>query len=444
MQHVLTLTTIESHAAHLTKRGLCSHVATMTYTSSPRCFLAICLIAMSISLFIVKPQFYLQRWKSVSGKRMFGRPVLTVIDKYVVTLPKDRTVNERYACSPSKRICSTSAIRNCAVARNYFPEENKWTHVNATFPGSRFLPTFCRYKYDIVPPTKLRRCLQNKTIRHIVVVGDSHGLRYFHGLQRLLEPIANCSLIRVNSSENYFSRTKRHTTKLPKQRRHETQHRLWECILKQPNANTRSGSNEKDTGAVLPDRFLIERIDITSFGDITIPDNCSQTRANAATKCIPRKLFKTIFHDHFARDDRYPDVILYFSNSHDKGKGKTLSETRSEISSFRDVINRYVPRRTSFYWFNHLSENDLIKKPGWQDVFYEGKYNANEMILRTNRAMYTILRDDINTSRIHTFFDLHAMTLPLPEWSVDGVHLKTDWYAYLMSYWFQTACSKFM
>ena len=77
-------------------------------------------------------------------------------------------------------------------------------------------------------------------------------------------------------------------------------------------------------------------------------------------------------------------------------------------------------------------------------MIYEGKYTANEMILRTNRAMYTILRDDINTSRIHTFFDLHAMTLPLPEWSVDGVHLKTDWYAYLMSYWFQTACSEFM
>ena len=424
----------------------CVHVANMTYTSSPRYFLTICLIALgtSLLLFIVKPQLYLQRGTSLSGKRVSGRHVLTVIDTVIITVHKDQKVHETDACSSSERICSTSAIKNCAVARNYFPEETKWTHANATFPGSRFLPTFCRYKHDVVPPTRLQRCLQHKHIRHIVVMGDSHGLRYFHALQMLLEPIANCTLVRVNSSENYFSRRKRHTTKLPKQRRHETQHRLWECIIKKSNANTRSGSNEKNIGGVLPDRFLIERIDMISFGDKTIPDNCSQTAGNVASKCIPRKLFKTIFDDHFARDDRYPDVIIYFSNSHDKGNGKTLNKTRSDIASLRDVINRYVPRSTSFYWFNHLSENDLIKKPEWKDVIYEGKYTANEMILRTNRAMYTILRDDIKTSQIHTFFDLHAMTLPLPEWSADGIHLKPDWYAYLMSYWFQTACSKFM
>ena len=418
----------------------------MTYTSSRRYFLTICLIAVgiSLSLFIVKPQLYLQRGTSLNDKRTSDRRVLTVTDNDVATLYKDRKIHERDACSPSKRICSTSAIKNCAVARNYFPEENKWTHVNATYPGSRFLPTFCRYKHDIVPPTELQRCLQNEPIRHIVVMGDSHGLRYFHALQMFLDPIAKCTLVRVNSSEYYFSRRKRHTTKLPKQRRHETQHRLWECIFKKSKANIHTDSNEKDIGAVLPHRVLIERIDISTFGDRNLPDDCSHTRGTAASKCTHRKLFKTLFDYHFARDNRYPDVILYFSNSHDKGLGKTLIQTRSEIASYRDVVNRYVPRSTSFYWFDHLSENDLKKKSNWQEVLYEGRYTANEMILKTNRKMYTILRDDIKTSRIHTFFDLHAMTLPLAEWSADGIHLKTEWYAYLMSYWFQTACSTFM
>ena len=290
------------------------------------------------------------------------------------------------------------------------------------FPGSRFLPTFCRYNHDI---------------------GDLHGGHYFKSLQQLLIPIEVCTQVRENSSDHYFSRRKRDTAKLPKQRRHERRHIIWECTFANSSA-TGGDSSNKDTDPVLPYRVFIERIDIISFADINLPDNCSRTRGNAATNCTNRKLFQKLFDDYFARDNRYPDVILYFSNSDDKGFGKTLNKTRSEIASFRDVINRCVPQSTSFYWFNHLSENDLKKKADWKDVLYEGKYTANEMILRTNRAMYDVVRDDTNTNRIHTFFDLHAMTLPLAEWSRDGIHLKHDWYVYLMSYWLQTACSKFM
>ena len=170
-------------------------LAAMTYTSSPRYFLTICLIGLcvTLALFLVKPDSYRQ---SLNDKRVFGRRVPTVTDKDVVTLYKDRKVHVRDACSPSKIICSTSAIKNCAVARNYFPEENRWTHVNATFPGSRFLPTFCRFKHDIVPPTELQRCIQNKPIKHIVVIGDSHGGQYFKSLQELLKPIAVCTQLR--------------------------------------------------------------------------------------------------------------------------------------------------------------------------------------------------------------------------------------------------------
>ena len=402
--------------------------AAMTHTSSFRYFLAICLIGVCVYLYFFR--------------RMFVQRILTVVNKDV-TLHTDRKDAGTDACSPSKIICSTSAIKSCAVARNYFPEENRWTHVNETFPGSRFLPTFCRYKHDMVPPTRLQRCLQNEPIQHIVVIGDSHGGQYFKSLQELLKPIAVCTQLRENSSEHYFSRRKRDTTKLPKQRSHEKRHSLWECTF--VNTSTaEKDSMDKDIGAVLPHRVFIERITIITFDDRPLPDDCSQTRSNAATNCIHRKLFKTLFDDYFARDNHYPDVILYFSNSHDKGFGKTLNKTRTEIASFRDVINSYVPRSTAFYWFDHLSENDLKKKADWQDVLYEGKYTANEMILRTNRAMYDIVRDDINANRIHTFFDLHAMTLPLAEWSRDGIHLKYDWYVYLMSYWLQTVCSTFM
>ena len=442
----------------------------MTITSSRRYFLIICFlcICFALSLFVVKP--YLQRGQSFSDKRKFGQHVATVthkdlqrgqsisdkrkfgqhvatvthMDVRTVGLHADRKHVRSDACSPSTRICSTTAIRNCAVARNYFPKENQWTHANASFPGSRFLPTFCRYKHNVVPPASLQRCLQNKPIRHIVVIGDSHGGQYFKSLQALLKPIADCKQLRENTTEHYFSRPKRHAKKLPKQKRHEKRHSLWECAFVKSSANTGGNSSDKAANGVLTHRVLIELITIITFGDNLVPGDVSHAPDKAGNKRISRKLFDTLFGEHFGQDNRYPDIILFFSNSHDKGFGKTLNKTRSEIKHFRDVVNRYVPRSTSFYWFNHLSENDLKKKSDWQSVHYEGKYTANEMIIRTNRAMYDVLRDDVRTNRIHTFFDLHAMTLPLADWSRDGIHLKKEWYVYLTSYWFQTVCSTFM
>ena len=386
----------------------------------------------------------MQREQSLTDKRKFAQHAATVTHKAVHAVHADRKHVRSDACSPSKRICSTSAIRNCAVARNCFPEENHWTHVNATFPGSTFLPTFCRYNHNVVPPARLQRCLQSNHVRHIVVIGDSHGGQYFKSLQELLKPIAVCNRLMENMTEHYFSRTKRHAKKLPKQKRHEKRHSLWECTFVKSSASMGSNSSGKGGNAVLTHRVLIELITVISFGDGLLPGDVSHAPDNAGNRRMPRKLFNTLFGEHFGRDHQYPDIILFFSNSHDKGFGKTVNKTRSEITYFRDVVNRYVPRSTTFYWFNHLSENDLKKKKNWQGVHYEGKYTANEMIIRTNRAMYDVLRDDVKTNRIHTFFDLHAMTLPLAEWSRDGIHLKKEWYIYLMSYWFQTACSTFM
>ena len=348
-------------------------------------------------------------------------------------------------CSYSSRLCSDSAVRNCLVARDHFPEEQHWNNNNASFPGSRFVPRFCQFKYDVIPPQLLQRCLQQKQIKRIVVIGDSHGNRYFGALKEMLKSITRCILLSKDLSENYFSKRKRRATKFPKQNSHKRYNFLFECIF--VNSSDKTGN---DNGDSLPRSVLIELISIISFTDRKLPSTnsrCSPASVNGTGRCNkvkPRKLFPTLFGDYLARENNYPDVILLFSNSHDKGMRKTLNKTRADITSLRDIISRYVPRTTAFYWFSLLSENDLKKKPDWQDIIYEGKYTANEMIIRTNRAMYDVLRDDIRSDRIRTFFDLYAMTIPLPAWSLDGIHLKHDWYRYLMSYWFQTACFKFM
>ena len=363
------------------------------------------------------------------------------------TINTDRKALSTSACSDSSRLCGDSAVRNCVVERDYFPEEQHWNNTNASFPGSRFVPRFCRFKHDVIPPQLLQRCLQRKQMRRIAVIGDSQGQHYFNALKQMLNPIANCKQLRKDLWEHYFSRRKRRATKLPKQKSHKRYNLLFECNFV---ISSDKIGNDNEARALLPRSVLIEFISVISFTDRELPStpsDCSPAPVHGAGRCNetqPRMLFPTLFGDYFARDNRYPDVILLFSNSHDKGMRKTVNKTRADIESLRDVVNRHVPRTTAFYWFSHHSENDFKKKPDWQHVHYEGKYTANEMIVRTNRALYTVLRDNFRNDRIRMFFDLYAMTLPLPTWSRDGVHFNQDWYKYLMSYWFQTTCSKFM
>ena len=284
-------------------------------------------------------------------------------------------------------------------------------------------------------------------MKRIVVIGDSQGNHYFSALKQMLEPIANCKQLRKDLWQRYFPRRLRRAAKLQNPKPRKRHNLLFECVFK--NSSEEIGRNN-DVAASLPKSVLIEFISVISFTDRELPStpsDCSPAPVHGAGRCNetqPRMLFPTLFGDYFARDKKYPNVILLFSNSHDKGHNKPLNTILADIASLRDVVNQYVPRTTAFYWFSHHSENDWRKEKRWRHIIYEGKYTANEMIITMNRAMYDLLREDVQSDRLRTFFDLYAMTLALRNWSVDGIHFKYDWYKYLMSYWFQTTCSKFM
>ena len=373
-----------------------------------------------------------------------GHRVHTMHKTYTTPKP-EMPVKE---CSHSSRLCSENAIRNCLVASDYFPNEAHWRNSNASFPDSRFDPGFCRFKYDVIPPRLLQRCLQQKQMKRIVVIGDSNGSRYFQMLKKILHSIANCTTVRSAFSDEYFvRRRRRRSVTFPKQKPHWRLNGLVECVFLNQSDQI---SNHNEASVTFPQSVFIEVITVISFTDKELSNphtNCSTDPVNGTKQCTkaePRMLYPTMFGDYFARENNYPDVILMFSNSHDKGTGKNLTKTRADMVALRDVIRRYVPRSTALYWFSQLSENDSKKRHEWQIVLYENKYTANEMLVRLNRAMYDILRDDFRKGRIRTFFDLYAMTLAVPDWSLDGVHLKQDWYSYVLSYWFQTTCSEFM
>ena len=382
--------------------------------------------------------------------RVLAQTYMTERQRHRVFMHKTYTTKPDIAmreCSPNSRLCSDSAIRNCLLASERFPKELRWSNTNASYPNSRFEPLFCRFKYDVMPPQLLQRCLQQKPITRIALIGDSHGYRYIGMLKEMLKSIAKCRQVRSNIWDSYFLSRTRRAAKFPKQRTHIRRNELLECVF--VNASDKTSQHTEAT-ETLPQSVFIEIISVTSFTDRKLPNpetNCSTGSSNRVKQCTeakPRKLFPTLFGDYFARENHYPDVILLFPNSHDKGTGHTLKKTWADMEDLRDIIRRYVPRSTAFYWFSQLSENDDKKRADWKNILYEGTYTANEMLVRTNRAMYDVLRDDFRKGRIRTFFSLYAMTFQVPHWSRDGIHLESHWYRYLMSYWFQTICSKFM
>ncbi|KAI0240280.1 hypothetical protein LSAT2_009042, partial [Lamellibrachia satsuma] len=123
----------------------------------------------------------------------------------------------------------------------------------------------------------------------------------------------------------------------------------------------------------------------------------------------------------------YPDVILLFSSNHDKGRYR-LQTVRAYIDYLKMIINMYVPKRTQVFWFSKISET-LMKKPKiWRNVTFDGKSTTNEQIERLNRELFDVLRPELirKDGKISTFFDMYDMSLGVPQWSVDGVHRKSE------------------
>ena len=69
--------------------------------------------------------------------------------------------------------------------------------------------------------------------------------------------------------------------------------------------------------------------------------------------------------------------------------------------------------------------------------------SANEKIAKMNQIMYDVIEKDLlePDGNIHGFFDLMQVGLTRSMWSLDGVHMTTDWYRAIMSYILETVCN---
>ncbi|KAI0217212.1 hypothetical protein LSAT2_030907 [Lamellibrachia satsuma] len=324
-------------------------------------------------------------------------------------------------------ICSVDVIRKYCIEHNYFPTGGRW--VNSTF-----LPDACHLPFRDIPKEYLRECLTRRNITKLVVLGDSNGLRYLNSLKRLLEKSMKCRTVKVESNltipdVNYFTEG--------------TNLMASDIVVHHRDCSGCRSKTESCSDGSL--KLNIEYITMEFFQDTEVTTVRNRWQVNCPHES-PQGCHQSNTNQEFILSEylvgNYPDVILLFSSSHDKSRYEQ-NKVRAYIDYLKMLISMYVPNRTQVFWFSKISEN-LQKKPKiWINVSFDGKYNTNEQIERLNRELFDVLRPEftIKDGKISTFFDIYDMSLGVPEWSLDGVHLKSQWYDVVLSNWFQTFCA---
>ena len=109
----------------------------------------------------------------------------------------------------NRPFCSYEVYQSYFSKCNKFPEMGYWTNINITYidqaqrnrnlragdmdPGAIFKSPLC-----IMPPVDGKRVhdeINKRNIRHIFMAGDSHGVRYFYALRRILQTVYHCDVI---------------------------------------------------------------------------------------------------------------------------------------------------------------------------------------------------------------------------------------------------------
>ena len=324
-------------------------------------------------------------------------------------------------------LCSADVIRKYCIEHNYFPTGGRW--VNSTF-----LPDACRLPFKTIPKEHLRKCLTRRNITKLVVLGDSNGLRYFNATKRLLEQYMKCRTVKAERGSTmpdvtYFTNGTNLTAS--------------DIVVHHRDCSgCRSKAASCTDGSV---KIYLEYITMEFFQDTEVTTVRNRWQKNCPRR-TPHGCHQSNTNQEFILSEylmgNYPDVILLFSSSHDKARYEQ-NKIRAYIDYLKMLIDMYVPKRTKVVWFSKISEN-LMKKPKiWRNVTFDGKSKTNEQVERLNRELFDILRPELirKDGKISTFFDIYDMSLGVPQWSLDGVHRKSDWYDVVLSNWLQTFCA---
>ncbi|ELU01655.1 hypothetical protein CAPTEDRAFT_223203 [Capitella teleta] len=325
----------------------------------------------------------------------------------------------------TKPACSASLLREYFREHHRFPMEGHWDKgLNS------FLPDICTFKI-----TDPGTCFANKDVKHMLIMGDSNGSRFFEAFMNLFGRWGmSCTKHRgEHYSDNipgkdYFSSGDKYLESImvPGKRGCRT------CGSAVMACNRRDGK-----------QILFEYVALYSLSDRSLYLNGSLTGRNSPDDkhYFPDadNFAEFIWRVYYAND--HPDFLIMFSPFNHEVMDNNVTQFRDVLSKFLSLIEERTQNKMKTYWLTTPIENIARKPVWWQDKTYEGMTSVEKVHLM-NYMLYNILESRLldPQSGVLGFFETFEITRPHPELSEDGVHLVSNYYNFISKSLIYTIC----
>ena len=321
-----------------------------------------------------------------------------------------------------RKPCTMTDIQTYISQNNFFPHKGRWIMENKK--PLRWSPDLCTFQ-NTTQTIDVDQCLRNKSIEHVLVLGDSNGLRFFYALNRFFK---DCKMLKQEGGPprqpdvTYFS----------------TNNNVSKSDLRFQEMDCSGCKSQQKKCCLSHNRSVIIEYVVMEF---TLDTQVTTYRNPCLGQCFhsnTRQQF--IFGEYLAGS--YPDLILLFSNAHDRIR-KHKAVIKAELTYLIQLIRASVPEKSKVVWFSHQAEDESKKPERWQNITYDGIYKSTEHIELLNRELFISLKPEFlnPNSRIDGFFDLLSIANKIERlWSEDGFHFRPPWYNMVMHYFLQAYC----
>ena len=326
--------------------------------------------------------------------------------------------------------CSFQQLRELAVKYQQFPYGGEWDIMDNEWIG-HWTSKICAFKIsDDISGHRddLVHYIKANHMSRITLLGDSNGARYNIAIIKYLETVLNVTCVE-RKRENF-------KTMKPDPMYFATNSSvsLEEIVIvhKRDCLSCKSTLNECRVGG-LKTSIYVEYIAMDFILDNEITTYMSPTICERLMKkrCEYSVTYQEFIFKEYLKDN-YPDILLVLMNNHDKLR-KHEEKIGIDTTYFSDILDLYLPVHTKIIWFSGISEYNKNKP------FKYRSSAPDHWITQVTTAFFkALLPRFLERDKQHyCFFDLSRMSLPiLPLWSLDGVHLKPDWYNRIIQYMF--------
>ena len=332
--------------------------------------------------------------------------------------------------SLEERSCSFEIFKEYISKNSFFPSEGTWAWKKGT--PYHFKPKLCTFSEDKLSPTLITRCLLQKKITRLLIMGDSQGLRDFWALQSILTRSGFvCKITKGERAHRdwkpdikyYVTGTTLSTKSIkPKKRA------CHGCLSAAASCTNSTGHLDLKVHLEYLSMEYYHDVELTSVDDLN----------NVASKTTQEFYFKEYLQGN------YPDVIFLFGNNH--LTQANLSRHTRYIHELAHLLQENVPTSTVVVWIPSGPEYRPKKPARWRNATFDnGRYYIEEYIRVVNRAVFNTLKPVMTQERSNflPFLDLQGLASEpkvLATLSVDGVHMRPVWYGVILSALIETLC----